>query len=158
MFGAWKMFGTGEEKSADMGELTDEVRSWLTGRSRIVLITLRSDGSPQSSNVLASFDGTSFRVSVTAGRAKTHNLARDPRAVVHVLGDDFWSYASVSCDARLGPVTTTSGDDAGRELLALHDALSSAPHPDPDEFLAAMVEQHRLVLTLVPRSVAGSGW
>ena len=55
-----------------MADLNDAAREWMTGRTRAVLITLRSDGSPQSSNVLTAFDGTSFRVSVTAdqiGRA-----------------------------------------------------------------------------------------
>src|SRR3954451_1700293 len=97
-----------------MADLTDAARDWLTGRTRAVLITTRADGSPQSSNVLTAFDGTSFRVSVTADRAKTRNLARDPRAVVHVVGDDFWSYASVACTATLGEITTTPGDEAGR--------------------------------------------
>ena len=97
-----------------MADLTEAARDWLTGRTRVVLITIRADGSPQSSNVLAAFDGTSYRVSVTADRAKTRNLARDPRAVVHVVGDDFWSFASVSCGATLGAVTTTPGDEAGR--------------------------------------------
>ena len=54
-----------------MAALTDAARDWLTGRTRAVLVTIRADGSPQSSNVLAAFDGTSFRVSVTADRAKT---------------------------------------------------------------------------------------
>ena len=141
-----------------MADLNDTARTWLTGRTRAVLITTRADGSPQSSNVLAAFDGTSFRVSVTADRAKTRNLARDPRAVVHVVGDDFWSYASVSCTAHLGPVTTTPGDDGGRALLDTYQAITGETHGDPDEFFAAMVAEHRLVLTLVPTSVVGSGW
>ncbi len=141
-----------------MADLTDTARAWLTDRTRAVLITVRADGSPQSSNVLTAFDGTSFRVSVTADRAKTRNLARDPRAVVHVVGDDFWSYASVSCDATLGAVTTTPGDDAGRALLETYEAITGKRHADPEEFFAAMVDEHRLVLTLTPTSVVGSGW
>jgi PPOX class probable F420-dependent enzyme len=140
-----------------VGELTDEVRTWLTGRTRAVLITTRSDGSPQSSNVLTAFDAA-FRVSVTADRAKVRNLARDPRAVVHVLGDDFWSYAAVSCTATLGAVTREPGDEAGRALLDTYEAITGERHSDPDEFFAAMVGERRLVLTLTPRSVAGSGW
>jgi len=141
-----------------MAALTDAARDWLTGRTRAVLVTIRADGSPQSSNVLAAFDGTSFRVSVTADRAKTRNLARDPRAVVHVVGDDFWSYASVSCRATLGAVTTTPGDEAGRALLDTYRAITGERHADPDEFFAAMVDERRLVLTLTPTSVVGSGW
>ena len=141
-----------------MADPTDPARDWLTGRTRAVLITTRADGSPQSSNVLTAFDGTTFRVSVTADRAKTRNLARDPRAVVHVVGDDFWSYASVSCRATLGDVTTTPGDAAGRALLDTYEAITGERHADPDEFFAAMVGERRLVLTLVPTSVVGSGW
>jgi PPOX class probable F420-dependent enzyme len=141
-----------------MAEITDAAREWLRQHHHVVLVTLRADGSAQSSNVGAAFDGESFRVSVTADRAKVRNLARDPRALVHVLGDTFWSYASVRCDAELGAVTTTAGDEVGRRLLELHDALSDKPHPDPDEFFAAMVDEKRLVLTLHPRSITGSGW
>ena len=141
-----------------MEELTDAVRAWLTGRTRVVLVTTRADGSPQSSNVLAAFDGSGFGVSVTADRAKTRNLARDPRAIVHVLGDDFWTYASVSCVATLGEVTATPGDEAGRDLLDVYEAITGEQHPEPDEFFAAMVTERRLVLHLDPRSVVGSGW
>lgn len=141
-----------------MADLTDEVRAWLTTRHQAVLITVRSDGSPQSSNVGIAVDGTDFRVSVTATRAKTRNLLRDPRATVHVLGQDFWAYASVSCTADVGAVSTQAGDQAGNDLLALYNAISDVPHPDPGEFLQAMVDERRLMLTLHPVSVAGSGW
>jgi PPOX class probable F420-dependent enzyme len=141
-----------------MADLDEAVRDWLSGRTRAVLVTTRADGSPQSSNVLTAFDGTTFRVSVTADRAKTRNLARDPRAVVHVIGDDFWAYASVSCHATLGAVTTRPGDDAGRALLRTYEAITGEPHPDPDEFFAAMVDERRLVLTLTPTGAVGSGW
>ncbi len=141
-----------------MGDLTDAARGWLTGRTKAVLVTTRADGAPQSSNVLVAFDGAEFRVSVTADRAKTRNLSRDPRAIVHVLGDDFWSYASVSCVATLGAVTTAPGDDAGRDLLDVYETITGERHPEPDEFFAAMVAERRLVLRLDPRSVVGSGW
>ena len=91
-----------------MASLTAASRDWLAQHHQAVLITLRADGSAQSSNVLTAFDGDVFRVSVTAGRAKTRNLARDPRAVVHVLGGNFWGYASVTCSARLGTVSTAA--------------------------------------------------
>jgi PPOX class probable F420-dependent enzyme len=141
-----------------MSELTEPARAWLASHHQVVLVTIRADGSPQSSNVMAAFEGETFRVSVTADRAKTRNLERDPRAVAHVLGDNFWSYASVTCIATLGPVTEQPGDEAGRDLLALHDVLSSSPHSDPEEFFTAMVAERRLVLTLEARSIVGSGW
>ncbi len=64
------------------------------------------------------------------------------------------------CRARppSGDVTTTPGDDAGRALLDTYESITGETHADPDEFFAAMVAEHRLVLTLVPTSVVGSGW
>lgn len=136
--------------------LDPAVAAWLAGRTQAVLVTLRADGSPQTSNVLYDASSGTPRVSVTAGRAKTHNLRRDPRAVLHVLGESFWQYASVRVEAAVGEVTTTPGDAAGQELLELYERLAG-PHPDPQEFFAAMVAEQRLVLRLTPLSAAVQG-
>ena len=141
-----------------MASLTAASRDWLAQHHQAVLITLRADGSAQSSNVLTAFEGDVFRVSVTAGRAKTRNLARDPRAVVHVLGDNFWGYASVACSARLGTVSTTAGDQAGQDLLRLFNDISEQPHPNPAEFFDVQVAEQRLLLSLSAESISGSGW
>ena len=61
--------------------LDDALVHWLSGRHQAVLVTLRADGSPQSSNVAVVFRGSTGYVSVTETRAKTRNLRRDPRAV-----------------------------------------------------------------------------
>lgn len=136
--------------------LDPAVAAWVASRTQAVLVTLRADGSPQTSNVLYDGTGGVVRVSVTAGRAKTHNLRRDPRAVLHVLGETFWEYAAVRVTAGLGAVTTEPGDAAGRELLELYERLSG-PHPDPQEFFAAMVAEQRLVLRLVPVDAVAQG-
>lgn len=141
-----------------MASLTAGSREWLAPRHQAVLITLRADGSAQSSNVVTAFDGDVFRVSVTAGRAKTRNLARDPRAVVHVLGDNFWGYASVRCSAHLGQVSAQAGDGPGQDLLRLYDDISSAPHPNPQEFFDSQVAEQRLLLSLTAESISGAGW
>jgi uncharacterized protein YndB with AHSA1/START domain len=52
-------------------------------------------------------------------------------------------------------VTETPGDAVGQELLELYDAIAPEPHPDPQEFLEAMVAEQRLVLRLTPVSAAG---
>jgi len=141
-----------------MAPLTAGSQEWLTQHHQAVLITLRADGSAQSSNVLTAFDAGVFRVSVTAGRAKTRNLARDPRAIVHVLGGTFWGYASVSCSARLGRVSTQAGDEAGQDLLRLFNDISEAPHPNPREFFDVQVAEQRLLLSLSAESISGAGW
>ena len=78
-----------------------------------ILITLKSDGRPQSSNIaFAVGDDDVIRISVTDGRAKTANLRRDPRASLHVNRDDFWAYAA--------PRLTTAAIESAR-----HDATQS---------------------------------
>lgn len=135
--------------------LPEPIRRWARSRHQAVLITVRADGSPQSSNVACTFDGDVFRVSVTDDRAKTRNLRRDPRGVLHILGSAFGSYASVSVTATVGPLSRTPGDQAGVELLEVYEQIAGA-HPDHREFYQAMVDERRLLLVLRP--VAFSGW
>ena len=58
--------------------------SFLADHHQGVLITLRSDGRPQSSNIAFGYADGVARISVTDGRAKTANLRRDGRAVLHL--------------------------------------------------------------------------
>jgi PPOX class probable F420-dependent enzyme len=129
---------------------------FLAHRHQGVLITLRGDGSPQSSNIAYHLgdDGVA-RISVTADRAKTKNLARDPRAILHVVGESFYQYVAASGTVELSPVSSEPGDATGQELLELHDAVAPEPHPDPDEFFQAMVDDHRLVVRFTPDRFTG---
>lgn len=125
----------------------EEADRFLAERHRGVLATLKSDGRPQLSNIVyAVLDGR-VRVSVTADRAKTRNLRRDPRVSLHVTTDDFWPYLVVEGRAELSPVAAEPGDEVCGRLLALHDAVQPEPHPDPGEFHEAMVAERRLELS-----------
>lgn len=139
--------------SADV--LPSQVRDWLAAHHQAVLITLRRDGSPQSSNISFDFDGEVARISVTSGRAKVRNIQRDPRVVLHVLGDTFWQYVSLQATAVASDVTVEPGDEVGRELLAVYERIAG-PHPDQAEFLEDMVTQGRQVLTLTPIGVSAN--
>jgi PPOX class probable F420-dependent enzyme len=130
-------------------------RTFLAEHHQGVLITLRRDGSPQSSNIAFRFADGVARISVTADRAKTKNLTRDPRAVLHVTGESFYQYVSASGTVDLSPVSTDPGDATGQELLALHDAVAADPHPDPVEFFQAMVDDQRLVIRFTPDRFTG---
>jgi PPOX class probable F420-dependent enzyme len=129
--------------------------AFAAARNKGVLITLRRDGRPQSSNIVYVIDGPVARVSITDDRAKTRNLRRDPRAVLHVNSDDFWSYVALDGVVELSPVTTTPGDEAGRELAEIYEKAAGKPHPDWDEYFEAMVAEKRLVLRLRATSAAG---
>ena len=130
-------------------------QSFLAERHQGVLVTLRADGRPQSSNIAFDFADGVARISVTDGRAKTKNLRRDPRAVLHVTGESFYQYVSATGTAELSPVSTEPGDATGQELLELHDAVSAEPHSDPDDFFRAMVEDQRLVIRFRPDGYTG---
>ena len=120
-----------------------------------VLTTIRRDGRPQISNIIYALDdaGTA-RISVTAGRAKTKNLQRDPRASLYVCGDNFWAYAVLEGVADLSPVATDPADATVEELVALYRSLSGE-HPDWDEYRAAMVADERLVVRITPTRAYG---
>lgn len=127
---------------------TEDARTFLADRHWGVLATLKaSDGRPQLSNVAYALIDGEIRVSLTDRRAKTANLRRDPRVSLHVTSNDFWTYVVVEGTARLSPVAAEPGDRTCQRLLALYEAVSDKPHDDPDEFHAAMVDEHRLELS-----------
>lgn len=132
------------------------LRDFLSARRLGVLATIRRDGRPQLSTVTYAYDRTQdvIRVSITADRAKTRNLWRDPRAVLHVSSEDGWSYAVADGAATLSAVAAAPDDAAVEELVALYRSLSGE-HPNWDEYRAAMVADKRLVLHLSVDRVYG---
>jgi PPOX class probable F420-dependent enzyme len=121
-----------------------------------VLVTLKRDGRPQLSNVGYAFDRDAgvIRVSVTADRAKTRNLARDPRVSLHVTSKDFWTWVVVEGTAELTPVAEEPGDATVEELITYYRAVNGE-HPDWDDYRAAMVRDRRLVVRLRPEHTYG---
>ena len=121
-----------------------------------VLVTLKRDGRPQLSNVSHHYDPQRqlVRISVTADRAKAKNLARDPRASLHVTSPDFWSWVVVEGDVTLSTVAEREDDEAVEELVDLYRALAGE-HPDWDEYRRAMVADRRRVVRLPVGHVYG---
>ena len=128
--------------------------TFLADKQNGVLITTKSDGRPQSSNIAYALDGDHVLVSVTDSRAKTKNLRRNPRASLHVNADDFWSYVVVEADVELMPVATAPDDATADALVEYYRALQGE-HPDWDEYRAAMVADGRLLLVLHPTHAYG---
>jgi len=125
----------------------DEGLRFVTERHWGVLVTLKaSDGRPQLSNVAYATLAGRVRVSVTATRAKTANVRKDPRVSLHVASADFWTYVVVEGTAELSAVAAEPGDETCRTLLELYELVTAAAHPNPEEFFAAMVEERRLQL------------
>ena len=127
---------------------------WAAQHKNGVLITIRADGRPQSSDIVYAYDDGTFLISITDDRAKTKNMRRDPRVVLHITDVAAWSYLAFDATAELSPVTTEPGDAASDLLVKLYE-LVSGPHPDWDEYRQAMVDQGRLIATVTPKSVVG---
>ena len=134
--------------------MDDRLRALLAERNQGVLTTLKRDGRPQLSNVSYTFADGVVRMSVTAGRAKTRNLSRDPRASFYVCAPDFRSYAVAEGTAQLTPVAAAVDDATVDELVAVYRAIAGE-HPDWDEYRTAMVADQRLVVRIPVDRVYG---
>lgn len=132
----------------------DDALAFAAQHHRGVLLTLKSDGRPQASNIMYGVDAGVLRVSVTDGRAKTANLRRDPRASLHVTTDDFWQYVVLEGGAELSPVAAEPGDTTCLELRSVYRSIQGE-HDDWDEYDAAMVRDRRLVVRLHPEHAYG---
>ena len=128
---------------------------YLAGTHKGALVTLHADGRPQVSNIAYHYAGGVIRISVTAGRQKSRNLARDPRAAVHVSDGNWGQWVVAEGRAELSPVSTEAGDSVGRALLELYESITGSVHPDRADFLAAMVKDRRLLIRLPVAHVYG---
>jgi PPOX class probable F420-dependent enzyme len=122
---------------------------FIAGQHWGVLVTLKRDGRPQLSNVGYAFDREAgvVRISVTADRAKTRNLERDPRASLHATSKDFWTWVVADGTAELTPVAADPHDATVEELVAYYRCVNGE-HPNWDEYRQAMVTDRRLVVRL----------
>jgi PPOX class probable F420-dependent enzyme len=135
-------------------DLVDALQ-FLAPRRNGVLATQRRDGRPQLSNITYHLGGDGLvRISITATRAKYHNLVRDPRASLHVAADDFWSYVVVDGDVELAPVAADPNDPTVDELVAYYRERAGE-HPNWDEYRLAMVNDRRTMVRLTPTHVYG---
>lgn len=132
-----------------------QATAWAAEHRLGVLITIRADGRPQSSDIVYAVNDGSFVISVTAGRAKTANLRRDPRAVLHVSDENAWSYVSLDGTVELSPVTTSPSDATSDALVDYYERVAGGPHPDWDEYRRAMIDERRLIARFTPTSAAG---
>ncbi|MCY3806885.1 MAG: PPOX class F420-dependent oxidoreductase [bacterium] len=132
-----------------------EATAWAAARSLGVLITIRSDGRPQSSDIVYDLDGGAFVISVTEGRAKTANLRRDPRAVLHVSDAASWSYVSFDGAVELLQAASSPDDATCDALVRYYERVTGKPHPDWAEYRRAMVDERRLIVRFTPKAATG---
>ncbi|MDI3402658.1 PPOX class F420-dependent oxidoreductase [Streptomyces cavernicola] len=126
----------------DLAELLDFVRP----RHRAILLTRRSDGSPQGSPLTCGVDDSGrIVVSTYPERAKTRNAKRDPQVSVIVLSDE-WNGPWVQVD---GTAEVLDVPESVEPLVEYFRNISGE-HPDWDEYRAAMVKQGKSILRITP--------
>lgn len=127
--------------TAEMVE-REALNDFIRPRHHAVLVTTRSDGSPQMSPVTCGLDGEGrIVISSYPQRAKSRNARRNPKVSVLVLSDEFNdAYVQV---------------DGTAEVLDLPEALEplveyfrviSGEHPDWDEYREAMAKQGKCLI------------
>ncbi|MFC5924684.1 PPOX class F420-dependent oxidoreductase [Micromonospora vulcania] len=120
----------------------DALLDFIRPRHRVVLMTTRADGRPQSSPVSAGVDGQGrLVVSTYPERAKVANIRRDPRVSACVLSDD-WNGAWVQLD---GTAEVLDLPEALEPLVEYFRSISGE-HPDWDDYRAAMVRQGKSLI------------
>ncbi len=135
-------------------ELTDAL-AWVAGQKHGVLITIRADGRPQSSDVVYLVEDGRVGVSITADRAKTANMRRDHRVVLHISDPAQWSYVALDGTVELTAITVATDDEVNDALADYYERVSGAPHPDWPTFRQAMVDEQRLLAWFTPTSAVG---
>jgi PPOX class probable F420-dependent enzyme len=129
----------------------DDARAFLAANHRAVLATLRADGRPQLSPVLATVDGDGrVLVSTRSASAKVRNLRRDPRIALCSLNNGFFgSWFQVE-----GQVEIVEQPEALDGLVDYY-RRTAGEHPDWDEYRTAMQREGRVLLRFSIDRVAG---
>jgi len=122
----------------------DAARAVLAEQHHAVLATLRADGTPQMSPVLAALDDQGrVVVSTRESAVKVRNLRRTPRAWLCVLPDDFFGrWIQVGGRVRIVQLPEAM------EGLVDHYRRISGEHPNWDEYRAAMQRERRVLLQI----------
>ena len=124
----------------------EELLAFLQGRHRMILQTVRSDGTPQLSPVTAGIDAEGRIVIATyPGRAKVTNARRRPAVSLCVLSDE-WNDPWVQVDGTAEVLDMPDAEDA----LVDYFRSISGEHPDWDEYRAAMRLQDKSLIRVTP--------
>jgi PPOX class probable F420-dependent enzyme len=122
----------------------ERAREFMRVHHRAVLATTRSDGLPQLSPVAVGVDDSGrVLISTRETAIKTKNLARDPRASLCVMNDQFfgdWIQAEGTAEIIHLP--------EAMELLVEYYRRVSGEHPDWGDYRQAMKRDQRVIVAI----------
>lgn len=124
----------------------DELLDFVRTRHNLILMTTRSDGTPQMSPVTGGVDAEGrIVISTYPGRAKTRNAEKHPEVSVLVLSAEFndaWVQVDGTAEVLHQPESL--------EGLVEYFRSISGEHPDWDEYRAAMATQNKSLIRVTP--------
>ncbi|WP_042382398.1 PPOX class F420-dependent oxidoreductase [Streptacidiphilus melanogenes] len=127
----------------------EELLEFIRPRHRMVLITRRSDGTPQASPVTGGVDDSGrIVISSYPERAKTRNARLRPEVSVLVLSDD-WDGAWVQVDGHADVLEAADGPSALDAFVEYFRNISGE-HPDWAQYREAMVTQGKALVRVTP--------
>ena len=122
----------------------EDAREFMRANHQAVLATSRSDGRPQLSPVTVGVAGDGrVLISTRETALKTKNLARDPRASLCVMNDQFygqWIQAEGTAEII--------GLPEAMDMLVDYYRRVSGEHPDWDDYREAMVRDKRVIVAI----------
>jgi PPOX class probable F420-dependent enzyme len=122
----------------------DDLLEFLRPRHRALIITSRSDGSPQISPVTCGVDEQGrVVISTYPERAKVRNARRTPRVSLCVLSDE-WNGPWVQVD---GSAEVLDLPESIEPLVDYFRSISGE-HPDWDEYREAMQRQGKSLIRI----------
>ena len=122
----------------------DEARTFIGSNHRGILLTYRSDGTPQMSPIVAGVDSDGYVVVSSRETAyKVRNLRRDPRASLCMFTDGFFG-GWIQVD---GLADVLSLPEAMEPLVDYYRGLSGE-HPDWDDYQDAMRRERRVLIRI----------
>ncbi|MFD8213689.1 PPOX class F420-dependent oxidoreductase [Streptomyces sp. NPDC059697] len=124
----------------------DELLDFVRLRHRAILLTRRTDGSPQGSPLTCGVDDAGrIVVSTYPERAKTRNAKRDERVSLIVLSDE-WNGPWVQID---GTAEVIDSPESVEPLVEYYRNIAGE-HPDWDEYREAMLKQGKSIIRVTP--------
>ena len=136
--------------------LSENIRVFVAETRRGVLTTFRKSGGAQMSIVTCGPYREGVAFTTTADRAKLINLRRDPRCSLLVSQEDWRGYVVLEGRAKLLSPSTTDAVELREALRDVYRAASGTEHSNWPEYDAAMVEQRRSAVIVVPEHIYGT--
>lgn len=134
----------------------DALVEFVRPRHRMLLITRRTDRSPQASPVTGGVDAEGRIVIATyPERAKTRNARRRPEVDVVVVSDEWdgpWVQVSGTCEVLDATADESAERETALDAFEEYFRTIAGEHPDWAEYRRAMVDQGKSLLRVTPTS------